>query len=109
MKFDFTYGTPCVVTVIDTYDNSWEFGTVFHKVQDAFNVAEDIFNGYTAWNPSTVDVIFITDTETGEILVECTHDEPPNVKYDNDGNTICPHEFDDVDCKDCEIQKSCNL
>lgn len=74
MKFDFMYGTPCVVTVIDTYDNSWEFGTVFHKVQDAFNVAEDIFNGYTAWNPSTIDVIYITDTNTGEILVECTHD-----------------------------------
>lgn len=74
MKFDFMYGTSCVVTVIDTYNNSWKFGTVFHKVQDAFNVAEDIFNGYTAWNPSTVDVIFITDTDTGEILVECTHD-----------------------------------
>ena len=109
MKFDFMYGTPCVVTVIDTYSKSWEFGTVFHKVQDAFNVAEDIFNGYTAWNPSTIDVIYITDKDTGEILVECTHDEYPNVKCDNTEYTFCIHDGDDVDCKDCEIRKSCKL
>ena len=83
MKFDFMYGTSCVVTVVDTYDNSWEFGTVFHKVQDAFNVAEDIFNGYTAWDPSTIDVIYITDKDTGEILVECTHDND-NVEEDEE-------------------------
>lgn len=108
MKFNFTYGTSCVLTVIDTISGHWDYSPTFNNVQEAFNFADDIFNGHTAWDAKNIDVIYITDKNTGEILVECYHDEHPTVKYDNEGDTICPHEWDDVDCKDCEIQKFCN-
>lgn len=109
MKFNFMYSTPCIVAVIDNTGGHWCYNTVFDNVQEAFNFTEDIFNGYTAWDSSTVDVIYITDKNTGEILVECSHDKCLNAEYDDEGNTICPHEWDDVACEDCEIQKSCNL
>ena len=109
MKFNFMYGTSCILSVIDTTGGHWDYNTTFHNVQEAFNFAEDIFHGYTVWDANGIDVIFITDKNTGEILVECSHDEHPNVEYDHTGHTVCPHKWDSVICENCEIQKICNL
>ena len=78
MKIEILYTTSCKLTVIDTLHYSWEMPTTFEQVSKAIEMAKDIFNGETIWEPEQIDCIFISDINTGDLLVECRHD----IEYD---------------------------
>ena len=74
MKTEITYSTKCTLTIyfVESCDlASADFREQFKNLQDALNMAEFIFE---TLYPKTAAKIMIWDSNTGEILAECSPD-----------------------------------
>ena len=72
MKVEITYGTHCKVTICEADGSHWEYGHIFHNLQDALEWAEFMIDS----RPINFDIecAYITDEGTGELLAECKPD-----------------------------------
>ena len=74
----------CAITVVDSFDNHWEWTSHQQMPFDkALLVAEDIFAGEFVFPARDVKQILITDSNTGELLATCA----PDADFDDNCNS----------------------
>lgn len=78
MKIIFASEKNCDVMIRDINGWHWKLAATFDNIQSAIDMAENIFNGLTIWTPQDISRIFVTDVDTGELLVECAPDNHNN-------------------------------
>ena len=70
MKVEIMYTTLCKATVFETNGDSWTYDPIFKNLQSAIEWAEFQIEAHPI--SFEISAIVITDTETGEVLAECT-------------------------------------
>lgn len=94
MKTTIEYSTKCCVTICETNDYTWLFENNFRNLQDAIDWAEFQIDV----NPHNfeIKVVYISDSETGELLATCKPDKvsgPTAVDWENPNYN--PDDWDD--------------
>ena len=92
------YSTNCTITIHFCKEcdlASADFREQFRTLQDAVNAAEFIFE---VLYPHTAETIVIWDTNTGEVLAECSRDV-------EEGPTEVESEEEDEDCGDWDYNE----
>ena len=92
MKIIFTSEKNCDVMIRDTNGWHWKLAATFDNIQSAIDMAENIFSGLTIWTSQNISRIFITDVDTGELLVECAPDD--NTEDGDLWDDVCDCESD---------------
>ena len=88
MKTSIEYSTRCEATIYENNGDSWTYNYEFKKVQDALDWAQ--YHLESRPISFEIDRIYISDSETGEILAICTPDDDEsecdfdNPNYDTD-------------------------
>lgn len=94
MKTTIEYATKCCVRIYETNGYTWLFEDNFRNLQDAIDWAEFQIDV----NPHNfeIKVIYISDSETGELLATCEPDSvsgPTAVDWENPNYN--PDDWDD--------------
>ena len=85
MKCEIEYATSCVITVNDRLGGSWQYGPVYHTLKDALRDCGFIIDEETTiWKREDIVSVYVTDTNTGELLAECAPEH-----WDDDEEPDC--------------------
>lgn len=80
MKTTIHYSTNCTVAVIMTNGELWNWGLPVITLAEAMDLAEAILTDKCGLLSECVEVVYITDSGTGELLAEC---RPEDIKNNN--------------------------
>jgi len=72
MKIEIMYATTCEISVIDRCGYHWSLWPNYKTLKEALEDAQQIIdNESSAFRSEDIETLFITDSNTGEILAEC--------------------------------------
>ena len=100
MKTEFCYSDELRLTVYDIDGESWDWGRPIEDLNEALTLAQTVLDGASAFLADTVEQIFITSGNTGEIIAIC-HPEDWEPEDDEDEDCECDEDCEECDLSDC--------